>query len=202
MGVKLYIGRHAQAEDGPQLDPTRKLTKTGKRQAKMMGKWFKRQAEKPELVIESNFKRSHQTAKRIAKKLDCPITRSGAIDPDGTPEVAWQAIKDIAAKSNAKYVLAITHGPLVEKLLSHLTGSPLPQQFHFAHGAIAHMETTNGSRGILHWLVTPNVVARDEDENDIVTSEALELVEASIALVEAVLEEEDGTLRESAVHSA
>ncbi len=188
MSVKLYIMRHCQAESGPQLDPTRELTDTGKRQAKIMGKWFKRQTEKPELIIESNFRRSIQTAKRVSKQLDdCPIVRSGFIDPDGQPESAWEEIKRIAAASSADYVLAITHGPLVEKLLAYLTASPLPQQFHYAHGAICHMETTAGKRGILHWMVTPNVVARDEDELDLVTSEAQAAVEAALDLVEAVL---------------
>ncbi len=49
------------------------------------------------------------------------------------------------------------------------------------------METTAGKRGIMHWMVTPNVVARDEDELDLVTSEAQAAVEAALDLVEAVL---------------
>jgi len=185
--MKLYIMRHAEAESGAQLDPTRKLTSLGKDQVHMMGKWFKRQVEKPEIVIQSNFKRSQQTAKRVAEILDCPIITSGAIDPDGTPEAAWLEIKLIGEQQKADYVLAVSHGPLVELLLAHLTGSPLYRQFHFAHAAIAHFEATKGNRGILHWLVTPNVVARDEDELDLVTSDAHATIEAALRVAEEAL---------------
>src|SRR5271165_6658490 len=115
--MKLYLMRHAQAEYGEQLDPTRKLTPTGKRQAKMMGKWLGRQTNKPDLVLESNFHRSHATAKRVAKQLDAPIIRTGKIDPDGSPEAAWREIRKLSAlNSKAKSVIAITHGPLIEKI--------------------------------------------------------------------------------------
>jgi phosphohistidine phosphatase len=185
--VKLFIMRHAEAESGPQMDPTRKLTDTGKRQAKMMGKWLNRQAiDKPEIVIHSSFHRSKSTAKRVAKQLDVPMVQAynGTLDPDGQPETCWTDLKKIARDNNAQSVLAVTHGPLVEKLLAHLTGSPLPQQFHYAHAAIAHFETTSGKRGILHWLVTPNVVARDEDELENVTHDAHATIEAALQIAE------------------
>ncbi len=182
--------RHCDAESGEQLDPTRELTDLGKRQAKMMGKWLSRQTEKPELVIESNFKRSQQTAKRVAKQLDVPIIRAGqgAIDPDGTPEKAWEEIKRIGKEQNAKYVVAITHGPLTGSLLAYLTGSTLPQQFHFAHGAVAHFTTTSGKRGVMHWLVTPNTVSRDEDELENVTAGALGAIKAALRIADACLD--------------
>ena len=185
--MKLYIMRHAQAEAGAQMNPTRRLTAIGKDQAHLMGRWFKRQSEKPEIVIQSSFKRSQQTAKRVAEELDCPIITSPGIDPDGNPESAWITIKTIGAEQKAEYVLAVSHGPLVELLLAHLTGSPLARQFHFAHAAIAHFATTSGNRGIMHWMVTPNVVARDEDELDLVTSDLHGVIEASLRVAEEAL---------------
>ena len=182
--MKLYIMRHAEAEDGAQMDPTRHLTDTGKRQAKMMGKWLARQTEKPEIVVESNFQRSRSTAKRVARQLDVPLIRSGFLDPENHPENTWMEMKRLATANKVTSLIAVSHGPLVERLLSHLTGSPLPQQFHFSHGAVAHFDTTNGHRGILHWIVTPNTVARDEDELDLVTHD---VAEAAIAVAEAAL---------------
>jgi phosphohistidine phosphatase len=184
--VKFYLMRHAEAEYGMQMDPTRQLTDTGKRQAKMMAKWLSRQTEKPEIVVESNFQRARSTAKRVAKQLDVPLIRSGFLDPENTPENTWMEMKRLATANKVTSLIAVSHGPLVEKLLAHLTGSPLPQQFHFAHAAVAHFDTTGGNRGILHWIVTPNTVARDEDELDLVVHQ--EATEAAIAVAEAALE--------------
>jgi phosphohistidine phosphatase SixA len=185
--MKLFIMRHAEAESGMQMDPTRKLTDTGKRQAKMMSKWLARQdIEKPDIVVHSSFQRAISTAKRVAKHLDVPMVQAynGTLDPDGHPEKTWTDLKKIARDNQAKSLIAVTHGPLVEKLLAYLTGAPLPQQFHYAHAAIAHLETTNGARGILHWLVTPNVVARDEDELQNVTHDAHATIEAALSIAE------------------
>ena len=189
--MKLYLARHAEAESGAQMDPTRDLTDIGKKQAKMMGKWLARQApeHKPGILVQSNFHRARATAKRMGKQLDlepmdCPM---GALDPETDPEQCWNALKKLASDNGVDSVLAVTHGPLVERMLAYLTGSPLPQQFRFAHSAIAHFVTTTGKRGVMHWLVTPNVVARDDDEQDLVTPDVTRTVEAALDLVEAVL---------------
>ena len=281
--MKLYLMRHAEAESGDRLDPTRGLTDTGKLQARMMAKWLDRQVDKPDLVMESNMRRSHQTAKRLSKRLDCEVQRSGALDPDGTPEGALTAMQQIGRAAGARAVIAVSHGPLVEEILAYLTGGQ-PDQFHFAHAAVAHFELTGsvseargeyyydevevkrwvlgdggnsgncdwceeaadlgwidmdeifpgpdgdvdeaplhpnctctveqktkrrriyaadrtppeGVRlyeaqatrptGILHWLVTPDTVARDEKEMDAVTSDAMAAVEAACALAVAAIQ--------------
>jgi phosphohistidine phosphatase len=268
--MKLYLMRHAQAEYGEQMDPTRKLTPTGKKQARMMGKWLNRQTDKPDLVLESNFHRSHATAKRIAKRIDAPVVRTGKLDPDSSPESAWREIRKQAALAKVQNVIAVTHGPLVEKITAMLIGAPSFSQIHFAHGAVAHFDTvrpiteakgeyvydeveqkrlilgSGGASGVncefceeaadrgwidmddvfegpdgdvdesplhpncdctveqatrrvrvyesgrreamyedgpgafFHWMVTPNTVARDEDEQDLVTEAALQLAAAAI----------------------
>ena len=268
--MKLYLMRHAQAEYGEQMDPTRKLTPTGKRQAKMMGKWLNRQVDKPDLVLQSNFHRSQSTAKRIAKRIGAPIVTTGKLDPDASPESAWREIRKQAALAGVQSVIAITHGPLVERITAMLIGAPSFSQIHFAHGAVAHFDTVrpiteaageytydeveqkrwvlgsggasgqnceycedNADRGwidmddvfegpggdiddapahpncdctveqktrrvrvyesgrqeaiyedgpgaFFHWMVTPNTVARDEDEQDLVTEAALQLAATAI----------------------
>jgi len=140
--MKLFLMRHAEAETGEQMDPTRKLTDTGKRQAKMMGKWLDRQDIKMPIVLQSNFHRSQSTAKRVAKQIDAPVITTGRLDPEVSPEVAWREIRKLAAANRAQSVVAISHGPLVEKLLAFLICAPTISQLHFAHGAIAHFDTT------------------------------------------------------------
>jgi phosphohistidine phosphatase len=181
----LLLMRHAEAESGPQEDPTRWLTDTGRKQAKMMGKWLKRQDEQPDLIIQSNMARSKETVERLTKRIDAPVVGSGAIDPDGKPDVAVAAIRDLAKKAKANVVLVVSHAPLVEEILAYLTGSLQSNLYHFAHAAIAHFELGPVKSGTLHWLVTPNVVARDEDEADKVTSDAQSVMEAAVSVAEA-----------------
>jgi phosphohistidine phosphatase len=140
--MKLYLMRHAEAEFGEPMDPTRKLTPTGKRQAKMMGKWLNRQTDKPELIVQSNLHRSQSTAKRVAKQIDAPIVTAFQLDPDGSPEAAWRYLRKLAKEKNVQGIVAVTHGPLVEKILAMLIGTPSVGNLRFAHGAVAHFDTT------------------------------------------------------------
>jgi phosphohistidine phosphatase len=182
--------RHAEAESGMQMDPTRGLTDTGKRQSKMMGKWLARQnVPQPEILLQSNFRRSKATAKRMGEQLDLDPITCGFLDPENDPELVWPRIKALAKEHGAQAVLAVSHGPLVEKLLCFLTGSHAPQYVHFNHATIAHLDTTAGSRGSLHWMVSPNTVARDEDEMENVTSDSIRAVEAAIQVASLALEE-------------
>jgi phosphohistidine phosphatase len=175
--MKLYLMRHAEAEDGEQLDPTRELTDTGKAQAKLMGKWLHRQADPPELIIESNMRRSIQTAKRVGKRLDVNRLRAGALDPDGEPRKAIRTIRRLAQEHSAASVLAVTHSPLVQAIQQHLTGVD-PEKMYWKHGAISYFDDD----GMFHWMVTPETAARDEDEAEKITVDALEVAEASLAI--------------------
>ena len=176
--MKFYLMRHAEAEDGPRMDPTRGLTDTGKAQAKMMAKWLDRQVEKPELILESNMKRSHQTAKRLAKKLDAPIQRTPAIDPDSKPADALKAMRQFGKQAAVDSVIAVSHGPLVEEIMAAVTDGR-SKQFHFAHASVAHFED-----GVLHWIVTPNTVARDHGEQKKVVSDLEEAANGVIDCLE------------------
>lgn len=135
--MKIYLMRHADAELGDPMDPTRKLTGVGRRQARLMGKWLGNQLDKPTVVLESNMRRARQTAKRVAKRIDAETIRTPALDPDSTPAAAVDAIKK--AGKHAGSVVAVTHDPLVKEIMGYITGGD-PGQMHFAHAAIAHFE--------------------------------------------------------------
>ena len=276
--MKLYIVRHAQPVDGDQMDPTREITPTGKKQAKMMGRWLKKQVPAHNLLLQSNMKRSQQTAKHIGKKLDLEPVTTSALDPDAKPEDALAEIQRLGA--GKKSVVVVSHSPLVQHLVAHMTGMPNSSPIHFPHAAVAHLEPipprkavteaqlkkrskrlreavddgdtqkmwVGGScedcqenadagwididdefpggvdeppqhpncdcdietRGVeeamrenypirtvppkqiatLHSLVTPNVVARDEDDLKLVTDDSKAVVEAALAYVEAISQQD------------
>jgi phosphohistidine phosphatase len=189
--MKFYLMRHAQADWGEQMDPTRELTPTGKKQAKMMAKWLARQDIGDAIVLQSNFKRSQDTAKRIGKRLDVEPQTTYKLDPDGSPESAWREIRKRAADAGVQTVVAVSHGPLVENLFAMLINCPSAAKLHFDHAAIAHFDTVRQvtaekpetqTSAFFHWMVTPNTVARDEDEQDIVTEAALLIAEQALEL--------------------
>jgi phosphohistidine phosphatase len=138
---KLYLMRHAEAEEGDQLDPTRPLTDTGKAQAQMMGHWLKHQTSGPALVIESNMRRSIETAGHVSEHLDAVRMRSHKLDPEATPEEALAEMQRQGRRLKADNVIAVSHGPLVGNIIGLLTGAG-GEQTHFANGAVAHFETT------------------------------------------------------------
>jgi phosphohistidine phosphatase len=135
---KIYIVRHAQPVDGEQMDPTREITPTGKKQAKMMGRWLKKQIPKHDLLLQSNMQRSQQTAKHIGKKLDLTPVTTSALDPDAKPEDALAEIQRLG--EGKKSVVIVSHSPLVQHLVAHMTGMASSSPIHFPHAAVAHME--------------------------------------------------------------
>lgn len=183
--MKIYVMRHAESEIGAQLDPTRALTPLGKRQARMMGRWLRNQVVKPDVVIESNMRRSHQTAKRVADRLGLDVIRAsdGALDPDSTAERAWAEILRIASDMGTECAIAVTHGPIVQELILQALGGGNAAQLHFAYAGVAHIDSDTGQ---LHWLVTPNTVARDEGEADAVTPAVGAISAAEAGLIEAI----------------
>ena len=178
--------RHAQSDWGEQMDPTRELTPTGKKQAKMMAKWLARQDIGKAIVMQSNFVRSQDTAKRVAKRLDVEPITTFKLDPDGDPQAAWREIRKQAVDAGVESVVAVTHGPLVENILAMLINCPSSGKLHFEHAAIAHFDTIvqvkapaveTQASAFFKWLVTPNTVARDEDEMDAITEAALAIAD-------------------------
>jgi phosphohistidine phosphatase len=139
--MKLFLMRHAEAETGEQLDPTRGLTGTGKAQAKLMGRWLKRQAGGNSVVLESNMRRSIQTAKRVSNQLDAARLRSHKIDPDAAPEEALAEMQRQGRRLKADNVIAVSHGELLGRIAALLTGAG-DESVHFAPGAAAHFEPT------------------------------------------------------------
>ena len=76
---RIYLQRHAEAESGERMDPTRALTETGKRQIKTMGEFLVRQIGRVDLVISSPFVRALDTARGMAQFLLCGPPRASTL---------------------------------------------------------------------------------------------------------------------------
>jgi phosphohistidine phosphatase len=170
--MNLLLMRHCEAESGPQDDPTRQLTETGKRQAREMGAFLARQIGRVDLVITSWMARARDTATIIAKALGCERTEeTPALEPNRPVGEAWLEINLLRTLHDAESVLVVTHDPLVNELIQSLSGS----HAYVEPGSIASIQTDVKT---LRWLVTPKLVERDEPA----------VVEAALGVAEAMLD--------------
>lgn len=172
--MKLYLQRHAEPESGEPLDPTREITSVGRQQIVDMARFMVDQVGRVDLVISSWMRRAVQTADPMAEALgNAKRENVPTLDPDGDPAMALEDIELLAGLMDAEYVLVIGHHPLINKLLELLCGVKA-DEFHFQHGAIAHVDIEAKQ---LHWLIGPKQVARDEGE----------VIDKAIAVAESIL---------------
>lgn len=181
--MKIYIMRHCATNDGPQDSESRTLNDTGEAQAHAMRKFTKLANVNPELIICSDFQRAEDTAK-IMQRGDTPIKTTPFLRPDGDGSAgskavsnAWKSVLKLAG--DAKSVLIVTHGPLVQAMLASIAFNFLDERWTWEHGAMAYVNTGDSK---FRWFVTPKLAAhltgaeepKDvEDPGPLLTTESL-----------------------------
>ncbi len=203
--MKFYIVRHAESEKGEPMDPTRTLTETGKKQIPYVIDFLKSQTKNIGLVICSDMKRGIDTAQPIADAFDVELARIPQVGPNIEPKVAWKAITKLAKTVPDEELVIVTHGKLVNRLAAWLLESGEGDKFHFSHGSVAHFDTdppegygpyNGGDKGqpaVLHWMVTPKLLVRvEEDDPKAVIEAALNLAAATLDALGARLDEATG----------
>ena len=184
MSLHLYIQRHASAEWGEPLDPTREITSIGAKEIEEMAAFMVRQIGRVDLVVSSWMKRAAQTAQLMAGPLGCSlIEHVSTLDPDGKAEDALSDVTRLAEFHGAEHVLVVGHHPLVNALLELLCGVKADDA-HFKHAAVAHVEANQ-----LHWFIGPAQVEREETE---VIEHAIKLCDAMLVEAGLQLDEKKG----------
>jgi phosphohistidine phosphatase len=171
-----YLMRHCRPVPGARDDADRPLTPEGRKQAEEMAAWAKRIVGHVDTVITSPFLRALETAEIMAEALGSNIQRTPMVEPDAKPDEAWRHIEAMAGVSTD--VLVVSHHPLVGHLLDQIAGV-IGIGHTFEHGSIALVDTYTKE---MRWLVSPELVERDDDEE--LADAAAELAEASLALAE------------------
>ena len=171
MSQSLYLMRHCVPQPGERMDSERGLTDAGKKQAADMAAFMVRQVGRCDIVISSPFARAVETAEIMAQALGCHVATTTLLEPDRDPEDAWKEIERLAQASAD--VLVVGHHPEIGKLADWLVCDEESKDAHlaFQHGSVALII---GDK--LQWLVTPQLVEKDEG--------AQEILEAAAALVE------------------
>src|SRR5579885_1332684 len=132
--MKFYLMRHAEAESGEQMDPTRDLTGAGHAQIPVIADFLKTQTNKIKLVMHSEFLRGKKTGEKLAKRLDVPTMQTPDLGPGGDPKKAWKTIsKALKGLGDDNELVVVSHGPLVNSLAAKLLKSGEGDKFHFSH---------------------------------------------------------------------
>lgn len=200
---KLYVCRHAEAESGPQLDPTRPLTAKGEAQIPVMAHFLQTQTDHVGAVMcSSDLRRGIETGEALAKLLDVPVLYTPWVDPpanDAAPTVlqikkCWRTILRASQDlEDGQELVVISHGPMVNALAAWLLGSNQGDKFHFSHGSIAHFDTADpatetgypdqgrgeGVIAYLHWMMSAKGMLRAmEGDDSAVITEALRIADS------------------------
>ena len=175
--MNLYLMRHGEPKPGDALDVSRELSDLGVKQVEQMAAFMVRQVGRVDTVITSPYVCAMQTAAIMAKALGSPvIADTTGLQPMCTPAEAWDEIERLAQQSGD--VLVVMHDPLITEFLFWLMafGDESSNRTKFQHGAVACLEDPPDENFILNWFVTPQIIARDEAETEVLEA-ARELAE-------------------------
>jgi phosphohistidine phosphatase len=114
--MNLYIVRHAEAAD-EQVDPERKLTDQGQRDADSLGKFLAALALEPKEIWHSPKPRAAQTALAIASALGANeklVIHDGLLPNDRVKPIAK------VLKNEIEDLMIVGHDPFLTRLASRL----------------------------------------------------------------------------------
>jgi phosphohistidine phosphatase SixA len=181
--MKLYLMRHCAVPIPPGIPKPADtpLDPVGVKQAHVMRKFLKRAGVNPDVIISSDFTRAEETA-LIMQRKDTPLKTTPWLHPTTGPQDPTGALNSIAALAgDAKKVLVVTHGPLIQLILAAVAVNFIDEGWYFEHGAIAYINT-DASR--FRWFVTPKLGAHIIGVNPKKVENILETARESLALAE------------------
>jgi len=145
--MNLYVMMQPDAPGNP-ADTERPLSDLGRKQAADVAAFMVRQVGRVDIVLTSHFQCCIEAGEIIAKALGSYVATTTGLGPDASD--ARPEISRLAQQSGD--VLVIAHDSRLVIGLAIL-----------APGAVAMLD----SDSVLRWLVTPQIVERDEDEEAI-----------------------------------
>jgi phosphohistidine phosphatase len=156
----LLVLRHAHAESGSAdgSDFTRPLSEEGRKEAKRVGKYLRKEEIGVDAVLCSAALRTRQTAEGAleAAKLKLPVTAERAIYEASASEIL-QAVRGTGGKVTR--LLLVGHNPAVADLVGLLASRESSLTVHFPPATLAALEfegdwkSLGPSRATLRWIV-------------------------------------------------
>lgn len=155
--MKIYFMRHAEAEDGP-VDAKRALTGKGRRDARAMGRFFRRTEVVFDCALTSPLVRAFQTTEVVLEH--CPmkqkrrLVRSRAL-LNGASAVALR--RSLAKLPDDANVLLVGHEPSLSTHVRRYLGMDRETTLPLSKGAVARVDVDvkHPEVGILRLLIGP-----------------------------------------------
>jgi phosphohistidine phosphatase len=164
--ISLHLIRHAHAGDpmkwhGP--DALRPLSEKGRHQAERLGLFLADVGFAPNAILTSPRTRALDTARLVATPLDQPVVvvdaLGGSLDLDLVTDV-------LIGAGSPRSVVLVGHDPDFSRLASELTGTP---ELTLRKGALIRIDAPlplQSGRGIVRWLIPPDLLLNGERETD------------------------------------
>lgn len=111
--------RHAEAEDAISTDFERRLTPKGIDQAGKVAAFCRDHGLLPDLIVTSPVVRAKETAKIVAKELECDLVEERWLACGMDPT---DCLREIAAFSHKDFILLVGHEPDFGDTIAHLIG--------------------------------------------------------------------------------
>jgi phosphohistidine phosphatase len=159
--MKLYLVRHAIAEDsaGYEDDSLRTLTEKGRERMKRIAAALKEIGVGPDLIVSSPYVRASQTASILAKALKYreEIAYSDSLMPMGGAD---DMIGEINEKYSVDELMLVGHEPSLSSLAGILLAGSAGTSINIKKGGVCCLSVDDlhyGSKAVLEWLVTPKI---------------------------------------------
>lgn len=159
--TQLYLLRHAHAGDPMKWvgsDAVRPLTEKGRLQSERLGLFLARTGFRPDAILSSPLTRAVETARLVAAALGIDVD---VVDELGEP-LDLDALETLLRSAgDPRRPVLVGHDPDFSLLAAELVGaSDLPMR----KASIARIDTPRplaAGRGVLRWLVPPDLLAAD-----------------------------------------
>ena len=141
-------------------DAERKLTATGRDEVRRAAECANRARVVPTLILSSPYVRAVETAEIAAEVLGYrrAIMRTELLIPSASPQRVWNEIR---GRPDETQILLAAHEPLLSQLASYLLNSPA-LQIEMRKATLVRIDLDRFApdpRGILKWMVTPDIWA-------------------------------------------
>lgn len=162
--MKLYLIRHAIAEDSAEYedDSLRPLTEKGREKMKRIAAALKDLGAAPDLIVSSPYVRASQTAAILAKELKYKeeLAYSDSLVPMGEPD---DMIGEINEKYTVDELMLVGHEPSLSALAGVLLAGRADIAIDLKKGGVCCLSVDDlryDRKAILEWLITPKIATR------------------------------------------
>jgi phosphohistidine phosphatase len=152
--MRLYLLRHATADDIASSDAERELTRAGTEEARFAGSALKEIGVKPKHIFSSPLVRARQTAEIVAKALGF-AGKIEILDELENSTTTGSLLKALKSFGSANEILLVGHIPSLSEHLAALIGARSAEGLPLGKGSVAcvELEQLRAGAGQLRWLM-------------------------------------------------